>query len=603
MRAVIVDSGLDKGLVEQYKNVEGVTVSPVGENNIIVGTYEDEVGHGTAVTDIFTSNVEGEYELFVVKIFGASFKTTSEHLCLALEYVNEHVECELILISSGIRLNENGARLSEVIKTLVDKNVVIVSAYDNSGAMSYPAAYLGVIGVDVSGEFTKKELFMVRENSPVDVVGSESNFRVNWLGGKKTILKGSSFTAAYIAAVVMNHIIECSKKITVSECMEALKKKSVRSICFKKETLQQSAKEFMSDVKKAIVFPFNKEVHSLAAFESLLSMDMVGYYDIRQSGMVGMRICEVTKHIQNQKIIGNYEHIEWESDFDMVVLGHTEQLSKMLNVDLAQWFVEKCKMHEKKIYCFDDIESLLAGNLATGQYYVPSVKPMGIVARNRGKLFLSNKPVLGVFGTSSKQGKYTLQLMLREMFLKNGYQVSQVGTEPTGYMFGFDYVYPMGYNSSVYVGGNEAIATLNKMMYDCECQESDITIVGCQSMTVPLVNYNISYITLPQTEFILGVQPDVVVLCVNLHDDFLYIERTIGFVQGICNAEVIGFCVFPRKIVIDDVGSVRKNREVVEFEYEQFKKKLESRWGKPVFCLGQYADVEELFDVIIKKLT
>ena len=600
MRAVIIDSGLDEEVSRHYKFVDGLTVDFSSEDKIVFGTYVDEVGHGTAVTDVFASNVKGDYELFIIKIFGDSFQTTSEHLCVALEYINTYVECELILISSGIRVNDNYNRLYGVINKLVDKNVVIVSAFDNNGAMSYPAAFSNVIGVDVSRKINKKEHFVVRENSLINVIGCGSSFRLKWLNGKKTILRGSSFTAAYIAAIIMNYVIERAGKITFFQCIEELKGRALNTIYFQQSEKEVSARDFFGSVKKAIVFPFNKEIHSIAAFERLLSMTIVGYYDVRQSGMVGMKICEVVKHIDNQRIIDNYENIDWESDFDTVILGHTSQLSELLDADFAKLFIEKCMKFGKKLYSFDDIELLLNDVFDVSQFFIPSVKSSGLVECNRGKLFLSNKPVLGVFGTSSKQGKYTLQLMLREMFLKNGYKVSQLGTEPTGYLFGFDYVYPMGYNSSVYVAGNEAVATLNEMMNRCECQESDIIIVGCQSMTVPMVNYNLSYYNLPQTEFILGVQPDVVVLCVNPHDDFHYIERTINFIQGICKGKVIGFCMYPRKVTVDTLGNIRRNREMEEAEYELIKLKMEERWKLPVFCLNHNDEINKMYERIIK---
>ena len=75
-------------------------------------------------------------------------------------------------------------------------------------------------------------------------------------------------------------------------------------------------------------------------------------------------------------------------------------------------------------------------------------------------------PIIGVFGTSSKQGKFTLQLKLRELLLKQGYSVGEIGTEPTSQLFGKEYVFPMGYNSTVYIEHNDIISYLNAALYD-----------------------------------------------------------------------------------------------------------------------------------------
>jgi hypothetical protein len=58
-------------------------------------------------------------------------------------------------------------------------------------------------------------------------------------------------------------------------------------------------------------------------------------------------------------------------------------------------------------------------------------------------------PVLGVFGTSASQGKFTLQLALRRRLLQLGYEISQVGTEHHAALFGMDLAFPMGHGSTV----------------------------------------------------------------------------------------------------------------------------------------------------------
>ena len=54
-------------------------------------------------------------------------------------------------------------------------------------------------------------------------------------------------------------------------------------------------------------------------------------------------------------------------------------------------------------------------------------------------------PVVGVFGTSSQQGKFTLQLALRQKLIEQGYNVGQLGTEHHSALFGMDFSFPMGY--------------------------------------------------------------------------------------------------------------------------------------------------------------
>lgn len=52
-------------------------------------------------------------------------------------------------------------------------------------------------------------------------------------------------------------------------------------------------------------------------------------------------------------------------------------------------------------------------------------------------LYRISTPVLAVCGTSSKQGKFTLQLELRKRFCEMGYKVGQIGTEPNSLLLGW----------------------------------------------------------------------------------------------------------------------------------------------------------------------
>lgn len=87
------------------------------------------------------------------------------------------------------------------------------------------------------------------------------------------------------------------------------------------------------------------------------------------------------------------------------------------------------------------------------------------VSLNRfGKLRKISKPVLSIMGKNSRQGKFTLQLQIRKKFLEEGYNIAQISTEPTGYLFGMDFSYPNGYNSSVFVNTYDTVNIINEKL-------------------------------------------------------------------------------------------------------------------------------------------
>ena len=109
--------------------------------------------------------------------------------------------------------------------------------------------------------------------------------------------------------------------------------------------------------------------------------------------------------------------------------------------------------------------------------------------------------MLGVFGTSSQQGKFTLQLIIRDLLLKAGYSVGQIGSEPHSELFGMDYSFPFGYNQSIYVRDDDVILYLNSAIHSL-CDENDIIIVGSQANTIPYDYGNLDRYMLRQHLFL-----------------------------------------------------------------------------------------------------
>ncbi|WP_219845157.1 DUF1611 domain-containing protein, partial [Paenibacillus sp. MYb63] len=121
----------------------------------------------------------------------------------------------------------------------------------------------------------------------------------------------------------------------------------------------------------------------------------------------------------------------------------------------------------------------------------------------------------------------------------------QLGTEASSLLFGMNEVYPMGYNSSVNVSGGKAISTVNELMYNISRNDPDIILVGSQSQTVPYSAGNIGFYPNHQHDFLLGSEPDAIILCVNPNDNLTYINRTINYLENYIETKVIAISIFP----------------------------------------------------------
>lgn len=214
-----------------------------------------------------------------------------------------------------------------------------------------------------------------------------------------------------------------------------------------------------------------------------------------------------------------------------------------------------------------------------------------------GMLYQISTPVVGVFGTSSKQGKFTLQLALRKIMLEQGYSVGGIGTEPTSQLFGMDYVFPMGYNSTVYIDYNAVIHFLNSAMHNICIKNTDIIIVGSQSGTIPYAYGNISNYPTFQHAFLMGTLPDCIVLCVNTFDSFEYIHRTIAFLESVANSKVIALATIPFNTKAHN--SFEKSKIVVSDDFYNLQRLFKSEFEMPLYNIVDKNEMIRLSEQIV----
>lgn len=76
----------------------------------------------------------------------------------------------------------------------------------------------------------------------------------------------------------------------------------------------------------------------------------------------------------NDKIL-NYESIDWNSDFDTIILGHVNELSTIIKFDFLNYFIEKAIMFRKNIFCFFKVDDRYITKMKNEglKLYFPSV--------------------------------------------------------------------------------------------------------------------------------------------------------------------------------------------------------------------------------------
>lgn len=90
-------------------------------------------------------------------------------------------------------------------------------------------------------------------------------------------------------------------------------------------------------------------MHSLARYSDLLDFEIIDFYDTKFSGNMGKTYKEL-QDIDTEKIVKNFDNIDWENDFDTVILGHVSLISKTLHRDFEKEIIDMCSKYGKNYF-------------------------------------------------------------------------------------------------------------------------------------------------------------------------------------------------------------------------------------------------------------
>lgn len=593
-KIAIIDSGVSLNVVTSQ--IQGVALS-FGNGLSISENINDEFGHGTNIYGIITKH-NPNADIFILKIYDNEnqFPTIS-HLLVALKYLDEHIDCDIVNISltaTECISSETLRSLQTLCNHLSKKGKIIISAFSNDNLISYPAAFDSVIGV-TSGEHCHRITDLEYcESGIVNFCALGSQQKVLSINGQ-TISTGNSLACAHVTGIASKLFAIGDNTESLIQKLKQVANKTIIGFDDNFKNISCPVKTY----KRAIVFPLNKETQCLFRFLEMIPFSIVDIYDLKYSGYVGANIGKIINNSINM-VIKNIEKIDYET-FDTLIIGHVSQLYHSDKIrKIISDIVNNCIIRKKNIYSFEDIEQLVSveNKSKMSCIFTPDVKKENLYYAPMGKMFEISKPVLGVFGTGSKQGKFTLQLLLRKKFLDVGYKIGQISSEPSGYLFEMDTCFPFGYHSSTELVRHDAIAYLNFQERELCYKDVELIIVGCQSFVLPN-NYNcLDRFPIAQLEFLYGTMPDAVVLCINAFDDIELINRSIMILESITNGKVIALVVSPIDIYADKNGYY--HNKLSEKRYIGIREQLKQLTKLPIYRLDSNNDIEELCLEIIK---
>ncbi len=330
IKIAIIDSGVDTER-EELANI----------NITKLNSCKDKIGHGTAVTALL-SYFAKESSFFCYNLFEQNGVVDADELIYALNYITEKEHYDIIHLSCGV-MEDDLNELYIKCKEITDTGTIIVSAYDNEGAISYPAAFDNVIGVDWSKYCSDGTKYFYVENSAVNILGLGALQKLPWANGDYRYVAGASFAAPYISGIVAKML---ESGIAPDNIIRCLKENAHKVLEINNEQYQPINQNV--NIGKAVLLPFNKEIQTLSLFEDMLDFKVEGFYDFLPFRNVGKTCREITKFGYSERIVRSFNEIDWAGNFDTVILGHADIVSKALKKDILKEILTMC------IYCFEN---------------------------------------------------------------------------------------------------------------------------------------------------------------------------------------------------------------------------------------------------------
>ncbi len=218
----VIDTGAEEHEDLKSRRVTAVSYLSDGEDT------GDDHGHGTFVTGLLAAErnngkgIAGMTDSHIVsmKVMGTEGAVSIDSMSQAVRDAVDEYGCQVINISMGTP-NDND-ELREAVEYALSKDVIVVAAAGRKdGDPFYPAAYEGVIGVNmVDNELELTDYSVSNESVFVSAPG-ENLISLSVLGGYERSGTGSSYAAAHVTAMAAM-AKQVKPDMTVSEFRELL---------------------------------------------------------------------------------------------------------------------------------------------------------------------------------------------------------------------------------------------------------------------------------------------------------------------------------------------------------------------------------------------
>ena len=631
VKVAVIDSGIDPAHPRIGRITGGVSISVAPDGQAIFGTdFVDRTGHGTACAGIIRRKAL-EADLFAVRIFDESLSADGRALAAAIRWAVER-RVDVVNLSLGTTDTAFRDAIAEACREAVSAGVILVAADHNEGLDSYPATLPEAIGV-AGGNVRGRHEYLYRPGEAIECVARGEEQRLCWTGGREIILGGTSFAAPHIAGIV-SLIREAYPRASLKEVREALKVHALGGkgtpasrvapslhalpLAAARDDGANRGNRSLPEaaetpgygwIRRAALYPYNKEMHALVRFRDLLPFEIVGVADPPGKRLAGRDAGEAIG-IAPVGLRVRPRLQDALPSADTLILGYLDELGRVARRDLLRESIHTALESNLHVFSFLPVPPEAYGDLHETaarrglKLASPDIPLDGVadVLRRHPADGPVDVPVLGVFGTSAQQGKFTVQLLLRRRLTRMGYRVAQVGTEHHAALFGMDLAFPMGHASPLCLPLQSYAPYLDARMREiCRRKRPDLILVGAQSGTIPYDPLEHGPQALPNLAFLLGVRPDACILVVNSIDPEAYIRDTIHAIQALGKAPTILLALGDKeKCVRAAYGrTLISPRQMPQEEIARKLLRLEETFGIPAAEILSEKGQERMIETIV----
>lgn len=576
LRVAVIDTGIDPSHPALAPVAGGARLSLAADGAIAFGDdWMDAKGHGTACAGAISRDLGERIELLAVRVVDDDGTSTVRLIEAALAWALER-GARVVNASLGAPVwqEDARARLAAVCAEAARRGVVVVAAAGPDGTQALPAVLDEVISV--GGAVCPPNMLYLASGDAIDFRAKGDFQRAAWLDGQTVIAEGSSLAAAHVTNAVCRLLLR-APDLDLAGVRAALAAQAVHGDAERESTFRAHLDAFylgrtpasIAWLRRAAVYPFNKETHALVRFRHLLPFDIAAVADPPGKRLTGRDAGEVLGEAgAGLSIRPSFDAALDEADG--VIIGHLEAMSGgAARARLAE-LVERAIARGVGVYSFSrlagpDLAGLRAEAARRG---VPCVDPTlsrdevaplfgderspedphrsAILRRNPRSALLHDCPVLGVFGTSRAQGKFSLQLALRARLAGMGYRVAHLATEPTGMLFGASATLPTGYERGNDLSMDETGFLTSLLATEIKNRERpDLLLVGGQSGILSLARdqHRIGPGSIATLAFAAAAQPDACILVCNTFDPPDHVDRCRAALESVLACRVIA-CAF-----------------------------------------------------------